>query len=76
MIAQVWLEAKYLLSCSGPYDDPTAIVKTQVIGKREGYPLTGAMRSCALTLNGQSISYKPNTFIKKLMYLNVGESQG
>ena len=76
MGAQVWLEAKFKLNCSAVYDDPAAIAKTQAIAKREGYPLTSAMRSCALTLNGQSISYKPNTFIKELSYLNVGESQG
>lgn len=44
-------------------------------GKREGYTLTNAMKSCALTLNGQSISYKPSLFINELAYLNVCKSQ-
>lgn len=78
MGAQLFLEVKYAVDSSAVYVNNIAatLVQTYVMEKRDGYPLTSDMRSCALTLNGQSISYKPNTFIKELIYLNIGRSQG
>ena len=75
MHAQVFLETEFSLECSANLTDPEAAAQIEMLGKREGYPLTKAMRSCALTVNGQSISYKPSTFIYELTYLNVGKSQ-
>ena len=69
MGAQLFLQVKYRITSNVQFVAPDVNAKLHMIGKREGYPLNKAMRSCALTINGQSISYKPSTFIDELTYL-------
>ena len=76
MGAQVFLYARIKLVKNDAFSAQNVLNATpSVIRKREGYPLMKAMRSCALTLNGQSISFKPDDFIDELTYLTVGKSQ-